>query len=221
MKFYFICFSDYKYEQYRRNLCVQANNLFDGVFEYTHDWLKTTQLYKDNEQLLKQSTGLGYFAWKPFIILETLKVINHGDIVFYLDCGDIFKNTLISFLKTYFTHNDILLVDGAYKNCEWTKYDCFHLMGCDKPRYHNILQLEAGICGFKKTYRNIIFLTEWLYWCLIEEVVGDVPNKYGNNYSNFKEHRHDQSILTNLKVKYDLLSCNSIRTIIKCNINEI
>ena len=219
MKFYFVCYSNNRFEQYRKNLCRQAETSFDGILEYTEEFLQGTDFYTQiNPQDLYDSN-----LWKPYIILEALKSIDYNDVIFYLDCGDTFRNDLVTFLKIYFIHNDILLVDGAYPNEDWTKYDCFYLMFCDESKYRNVIQLENGILGFKKTEFNINLVKEWLIWCLNRKiVVKRIPSIHGKNSSNFQEHRGDQSVLTNLKVKYNLPSCDGkhiIRQIIKCNIN--
>jgi len=46
---------------------------------------------------------------------------------------------------------------------------------------------------------------EWLKYAQLENVLTDIPNTCGlPNYKNFKEHRHDQSIFTNLLIKYNI-----------------
>jgi len=46
---------------------------------------------------------------------------------------------------------------------------------------------------------------QWLDWCQIEAVVSDNANIYGKpNFDEFKDHRHDQSIITNLVIKNNI-----------------
>ena len=63
---------------------------------------------------------------------------------------------------------------------------------------------------------NII--SEWLSYCKIPDIITDSANKLGENFDGFKEHRHDQSILTNIKVKYNLKEDYLIRRYITCNV---
>ena len=108
---------------------------------------------------------------------------------------------------THFENNDILLFNSGCLHDEYTKRDCFILMNCDDEKYHNQIQLEAGILAVRKTEFNIKLLREWLKYCSNIFAVTDLPNSEGfPNYKGFKGHRHDQSILTNLSIKYNIPS---------------
>ena len=48
---------------------------------YTRKQLETTQFYKDNKKILDSPTGAGWWIWKPYYILETLKSANTGDYI--------------------------------------------------------------------------------------------------------------------------------------------
>lgn len=224
MNIYFTCFSDKKYIKARKQLCERANKIFDGVFEYDYDkFLIKTDFYQKNIKMLMQENSLQKgCGWKPYIILDALNRVGQDDVVYYMDCGDVFEDDIVGFLKRHFLENDILLLDGTQLNKCWTKFDCFHIMNCNEIQYKNVIQLEAGVCGFKKNNIAIKFLKGWLYYCQDENVIRHIPNKYGQNDSCFVEHRGDQSILTNLKVKYDLLSFSNdheIRSLVTCNVN--
>ena len=222
MNIYFTCFSDKKYIETRKQLCERASKVFDGVFEYDYDkFLTKTDFYQENIEILSQKRGCGYWLWKPYIIIEIMKKVNQNDVVFYMDSADMFKTEIIGFLKKHFSKNDILLLDGVWLNKCWTKFDCFHIMNCNEIQYKNVIQLEAGVCGFKKTSLTKKVLLEWLYYCQNKNVITDDVNIYGQNDPNFVDHRHDQSILTNLKVKYNLFSYpinHEIRSLVTCNI---
>ena len=40
-----------------------------------------------NKKILDAPKGIGYWLWKPFIILETMKNISEGDVIVYSDSG--------------------------------------------------------------------------------------------------------------------------------------
>ena len=225
MKIYFTCFSNEKYIKLRKQLCEKAKKIFAGVFEYDYnEFLVNTNFYQKNIEILNQRRGCGYWLWKPYIIIETMKKINQDDVIFYMDSADIFENRIIYFLKEHFSKNNVLLLDGAWPNKCWTKYDCFHIMKCNKVQYKDVIQLEAGVCGFKKTPFVKELLLEWLYYCQNKNIIIDGPNIYGDNDPCFVDHRHDQSILTNLKVKRSLPSCandHEIRSLVICNVNIV
>ena len=166
--------------------------------------LEFREKYKD---VLSFKRGYGYWIWKPYLILKTLLESTNDDIVLYIDSTDLPTLKLFEFVNNHFEKNDILLFKQHYHHDEWTKRDCFVLMDCDGEIYHNKIQLEAGVVGIKKTEFNINLMNEWLKYCANKFIVTDLPNLCGfTNYNNFKEHRHDQSILTNLAIKYDIPS---------------
>jgi hypothetical protein len=59
------------------------------------------------------------------------------------------------------------------------------------------LQLEAGLIGLRNTAENIQLVKEWMEWMENDLILNDAPSFYPN-HTDFNEHRHDQSILTNL-----------------------
>jgi len=220
MKTHFITYSDELYKCNQNGLNELGKTQFDVVHSYNRDWLITTDFYLENKDILDEKRGGGYWLWKPYIILETLNKMNEGDILLYMDSGDIFSGNISSYLKTYFQNENSLLTLGGYPQKLWTKRDCFILMGCDEPRFHNHIQLEAGILSFKKTGENVKFINEWLTFSKNKSILTDIENQHGENYLGFKDHRHDQSIITNLAIKYDLNINKLLRKYITCNVNQ-
>jgi len=78
-------------------------------------------------------------------------------------------------------------------------------MGCDTEKYHQSPHVQAGYSAWSNSNSSIKFLTEWLSWCTNTAVITDNPNIYGKpNLPGFRDHRHDQSILSNLTTKKGL-----------------
>lgn len=78
-------------------------------------------------------------------------------------------------------------------------------MNCDTDEYYNKRQLEAGTLIFIKNEFSIGFLKEWLYWCLLPDVICKNRNDPDQkNEPKFVDHRADQAILTNMFYKYGL-----------------
>jgi len=173
---------------------------------YDFENLKPTSFYKNNRHILDQPRGIGYWCWKPYIILETLKSLSDGDIVIYSDCGiEVIENLepLINICKE--KRPVLLFANGNFKNAAWTKRDCFVLMNCDTKKYLQGLQVDAAFALFRKSDIAIQFLEEWQKYCLDERVVGDLPNTCGKkNYWGFQQHRWDQSVLSLLAIKYGI-----------------
>lgn len=221
MEIHFITYSDEKYKSQQKNLDLHAEKLFN-LNSYNREWLITTNFYQENKEILDLPRGGGYWLWKPFIILETLNKMNDNDVLFYLDSGDTFNDGLQQFLIDYFNNNNVdsLLTFGGQNKQKWyTKRDTFVLMGCDTNEYHDHVQLEAGMVCFKKTDKIVKLVSEWLNYCSNPNIITDIENITEPNLDGFKDHRHDQSVLTNLAIKYRLNINNLLRQYITCNVN--
>jgi len=207
MMFHFITYANEKYKEKQNKLCrlVGSYNEYERVKFYSEEWLRTTKFFEENQWVLYQERGGGYWLWKPYVILETLKEIPEGDVVVYLDCGDVIKEGLSLYLESVLEKEPCLLLCGGYPQKHYTKRDCFHYMNCDEPTYHNVIQLEAGFQAWKRCEKSIEVLEEQIKFGKDYKIITDTPNKCGlPNYDGFVDHRHDQSILTNLAVKHQL-----------------
>lgn len=175
----------------------------------------------EHSDILSLKKGYGYWIWKPFIILNELQKLNDDEILIYIDSTDIPEKIFFDIVLDHFNNNDLLLINRGYKHGEWTKRDCFVLMDCDNDSYYNSVQLEAGIMALKKNGFNINLIKEWFEFMKDEKILTDIPNTCGlPNLPNFKDHRHDQSILTNLSIKHNLKSLNFLNYVIKYNFNQ-
>jgi hypothetical protein len=205
-----LTFHDIKYSSHNRRLVESSKrmNIFDKYITYTPELLEKEfpEFIKNNSNTLSQPRGRGYWLWKPFLIYETLKRFPN-DKIWYMDSGDLinrpdFKKMLLD----HFNSNDICLsYSSEFISKRYTKRDCFYYMGCDEERYWNAKQVEAGSCGFKYSDNSLGFLKQWLEYCYDPRILTDMPNQCSlPNFPEFIDHRHDQSILTNMATKYDI-----------------
>lgn len=184
----------------------------DQFIPFTQEWLKGTEFWRKNQFILSRPRGAGYWIWKPFIILETFKTLEDGDIVLYSDAGlkvidnlsplfEIAKNDSKGIILFKLPAVGVL----AHKAKTWTKRDCFVLTECDEEKYWHADMGNGAISLWKKSDKNIEFLHEWLKYLRDPRIVTDDPNMGGKpNFIDFKDHRHDQSVLTILATKYNL-----------------
>lgn len=226
-KIYFLTYADSKYERQQNALCAQAiaSGQFDTVIPYTRERFEKdfAYFYQKYRHILDQERGAGYWLWKPHIIMEMMKQLDEGDLLLYVDCGDKLADTdgmreaLIELMKD----KDVYFTDGAFKNGDWTKRDCFKFMKCDEEKYHNAIQLEAGIILCRAGMKALSIIWDWRTNCLLTQVLTDEPNQCTEgNLPGFKDHRHDQSVITNLKIRDNLPSGNALRKYIHCNQNN-
>jgi hypothetical protein len=81
-------------------------------------------------------------------------------------------------------------------------------MNCDNPKYYNAPALQNTWFLLQKSDFAEIFVNEWLQYNLDERIASYVkPNTCGlPDILGFVENRGDQSIFTNLAIKYDIRS---------------
>ncbi len=203
----------------RQELLNKTAKQFGGI-DRTHPWnlnkLKNTRYYENNYELLSRSRGCGYWAWKPFIILETFKKMNDGDYVFYCDVGRPYKGADFDH-GNQITESLSPIVEWAEKNggmmpgvylphhgnaSIWIKGDCFKIMNCEGDEYKTIPTIQAGYSVWKKSPTVIEFLEEWKTLNLDSRLISDEPNTLGEaNEPGFIRHCHDQAVLTLLCAK--------------------
>ena len=194
----------------------------DKTIAWTRQDILDTEFYQDNKEILDSPRGAGYWAWKPYIILETLKSAEADDWVIYCDVGKPFRrgdpkrhgNANIG--NAMYTPVDALIDYAQHHNGftpgvwiphyglahVWTKRDCFVVMDCDSAEFHNSPHVQAGYSVWSRSHASIAFLEEWLSWCCNPTAITDDDNILGKpNSKNFRDHRHDQAILSNLVTK--------------------
>jgi hypothetical protein len=162
---------------------------------------------KENETIFSQPRGAGYWLWKPFLILKTLQKMYEDDWLMYTDSGMHFiKNPWdwILSMEKEIGDKGIITFDVCGTSKQFTKRDTFILMNLDEPKYTNENQRMGSVFVCKKTSFSEKFVKEWLEYCQDPRILTDMPNTQGQpNYPEFKDHRHDQAIMSLLCIKYE------------------
>jgi|GEM_PF-2538163 len=206
-----VTFVTYASGSYRKN--IFWNRFFvkyffrpKELFFFTDDNLKKDLVYLANRKVFDAKMGGGYWAWKPWVILQAMRKAAEGDLVVYQDCGKGLKYKIFArpkgLLDFALSHGAMpgVFVPSHGENWRWTHAKCFEVMGCNNPKYFESPQVEASVSMWVVNDKNIAFLEEWLSFCLDLDVVGDSTEE---ERDGFVCHRYDQSILTNLVIKYD------------------
>lgn len=205
-------FSGFAYDATTRLIVERAPKMgADEVLVYDDLWLMDTPLYRDYGWLWNHpdnhghmNRGFGWFAWKPFIMLDALSRCDPGNIVLFIDAD------------TFPIHDFSMLYDECERiggtmlfsavgcfNRQWCKRDCFIRMGCDEPRFHDAQHAVARFYLFQKSAPGVDeFLNEWQRFCLDRHATTFDPSTLGPELPGFREHRCEQAILTNLAHKY-------------------
>ena len=199
----------------KRQQCLGYSARKYGDVDFVHQWnrdrLLATSFYKQNKVLLDQPRGCGYWAWKPYIILHTLRQTQPGDYVIYCDVGKPSEGSEVDH-GNQITTSLLPLVQWADRNSgmmpgvylsnhgpakNWIKRDCFQLMKCDSDQYHNSPTVQAGYTVWKNEPSVIKFLEKWQILNTDPRLITDQENTLGlDNYDGFVRHCHDQATLT-------------------------
>lgn len=205
---YVVCYATSEFKKSQKELSVSAVEYGAGkVIAYNESQIRKTQFYRENKKILDLPRGAGYWLWKPYIILEILKTLNDDNCLIYLDSGIKVVDDLhvLSHVCMQDSYGLMLFSDFRHKIKKYTKMDCFYLMGCMEDKYKESYCLNAGIQVYRKTAFTLSFVDEWLNFCKNELILTDIPNKFtACNDEGFVDHRHDQSVLSILAVKYGL-----------------
>ena len=182
----------------------------DQFIRYTQEWLKTEKFWEKNLYILSNPRGAGYWIWKPYIILKTFESLENGDCVLYSDAGLKVIDNLNPLFDVMSNHpNDgkvifrVPWIGAQHVAKIWTKRDCFILTNSDEAKYWNAPMTNGAVSLWVKNDNNIEFLKEWLRYLRDPRISTDDNNIFGANHFEFKDHRHDQSVLSILSVKYN------------------
>jgi hypothetical protein len=216
--------TSYGTKGYYENLEVLGNSaidigLVDEFVKYTYDELKDSAFFIENKAITlrpiegeitwrDKTKSTSYWIWKPYIILETMKRCNDGDIVLYIDGGmKVINNLNPLFEITEEKKSMIFSVsktpEALHYHSMYTKRDCFILMGLDNPYYWKTRCVNSAISCWMKTPENIAFLEEWQKYMTDSRIITEDENVCGYpNLPDFKYHICDQSIFSLLCTKY-------------------
>jgi hypothetical protein len=167
-----------------------------------------------NTHILNLPRGSGYWIWKPYIILKKLLEIEEGDILCYNDSKYLWVKNIRQFEANVLSGKNI----GVYKNKpnepatiekELTKFDALALMNIKhennfRNNVINTNQVWAGFIILRKTFNPIRFVGEWLTYVQDQRIVTDSPSIFGPENTCFRDHRHDQSVLSLLCKKWGI-----------------
>lgn len=176
----------------------------DKVIEYSLNDIPA-KYFEEHKQIFSHKRGIGLWLWKPYLISKALSSINNDDWMFYCDSGTIFiRNISLLIECAEKNKQDIILTEQPLLNRQFTKRECYEIM---KVKDNNENQLLGGFILIKKTKISTRFIDEWLHHCEKEELIS---YKYFHpeisEFNDFYAHREDQSILTLLRIKYNLPS---------------
>ncbi len=181
---------------------AEATPFFDKIIVYTDKDLPHNIL---SHNLLQDTRGGGYWLWKPYIIKKTLEeVAVDDDLVVYSDGGnEIFNDPRWNHYFKIMDSKNALVVKFRELMKYWTRKNLLehYSHGC-----RNLKEMYQIASGFSIWNRKALPLVNEWYEVMYThpEFVRDVPpEQIQNEAPYFREHRHDQAILSCIAYKYE------------------
>ena len=219
MKKIYCTFSGSMYDQTTERIVKDAPRFgVDEVRVYDDRWLMETDFYRRNHwifilQSRNEHRGFGWYSWKPFVILEEMEravrfsVADReqlNTVILWTDADTYPTGDLTPLFERCRKDGGIMLFAAeGWTQGQSTKRSCMRAMDCDTNDYRTAQHATARFALFEcGNWRAKQFLMEWQTYCLNPMCVGLEPGT--DEYPEYREHRSDQSILTNLAYKYGL-----------------
>ena len=209
-----VTFSGSKYHDTTQRIVEDGPRLgADRVLVYDDRWLVAHPFYDTNKWIFDHpgdkngKRGMGWYCWKPLIILDALDRFAHeGDVVLYTDAD---TRPIADLTPIY----DVAKRDGAmffracgHKQRTWCKADCYLVMG------QEAIDAPAGCARWvavqKGPWKPRQLLYEWLAYCVNPTATTFDPSRlvpedaFAWRLGPLEEHRTEQAILTNLAIKH-------------------
>jgi hypothetical protein len=192
-----------------RDYEAEANRLIESAkpwglecIKFDNNFILNWKYYPEHKDVLdKISFG---FCYKVIGFYETLKKVKEGDILLFTDSNHIVEQDPSVFYNVADEYNMCCWnhIWVEYLNMDWTRRDTFVNMKCDEEKYWYAPQMQCNIIAIKKCDVMMRFVNEWLSYSLDYKVMFG-ENKYPN-FEGFQKHRHDQSIFSILRAKYEI-----------------
>jgi len=203
---------------YHRQILLGLSARLNNVVATVTEWSPKKLLLEGFSDVVREvrlnERGSGYWSWKPFIIQKKLNEVPDGDIVFYCDVGRRYPFTLLDQPITPY----LQWMDARGQEClpgventwdgpvgVWIKREALVFTGMDRTEVYDSTIIQAGFSFWRAGVKSREFIRKWMDLCSRRELISDDPSSSGLiELAQFREHRHDQALLTLLCLKEGL-----------------
>lgn len=160
------------------------------------------EFFESNREIFEQPRGFGYWLWKSYFINQELNRMPERSILVYADSGVELVNNIYHVIDRM--KDDVFLFGNIWNHLHWCKMDAVVTIAgrvfvqdtlATVKGLENAKQVQASVIIIRNTEKSRAFVKEWLHWCSVPHLIDDSPSEHGN-HPEFREHRHDQAILT-------------------------
>jgi hypothetical protein len=194
-------------EVFHKNRHIAAYSAINRGIDFMYLYRKENldpQFLQDNP-ILNEKPGAGYWLWKPYLILKTLEQMPEGDVLLYADSGLLISRPISEFIADMLKTKDIVLFD--YDSLEYgtassvANGDTFAAVDCQTEACFKSPHVWAGLVLLRNSPKSRAFIQQWLSLCQNTALLTGQPSKTPNQ-PNFSQQQHDEGILCALAAKH-------------------
>lgn len=215
MKKVFIAYADDKMTYSLKRIGKEAKRL--DVFDEIKLW-SPSMLSEDFKkiELMQHSYGGGYWAWKPYIIRETIREFGDDTIICYTDAGcTLRKHSDWTLWIELMKNNDTILFQypdemsiwekfgtSSTKIKYWTKKQAilFYDKMTGSTNWRESNKIWGGALWMKGINNPV--LNDWYNMVTNHPEIINDPTDKDDQFDFFVKHKHDQSMLVALSYKH-------------------
>lgn len=173
------------------------NRGVDYILNYRKSHLDS-EFFKQYQAILSHKIGAGFWLWKPWIILHTLKTVPEGSYVIYCDSGLVLSDSVLPAIEKM-KGKDVMLVryDPLVEGypIEIAKRDIFVRLKCDDPVCWDGDHVWAAFLVLRNTQKSRDFVGQWLDLCCDGHLLMNDPSS-AKPHPRQRNHQHDEAILS-------------------------
>jgi len=144
--------------------------------------------------------GFGYWVWKSYLVRHIMNQVGEDHTVFWMDVGCQLNFPALPRLHQYqqlAQQHGILCFDVGMPDYMWTKASTAYRIAANNTALMNTGQIISGIVMWKNNQFNRNLVNTWYNICAENQYqyITDSASPI-ENHSKFREHRHDQSVLS-------------------------
>lgn len=206
---HFATFGNSKFRQSLARITHEAAamNTFATIFSISETGLGEAFWQRYGAFVGENPRGFGYWIWKPWICLHILNSLPEGDVLVYADSGCTLDPRKCGRLRHYIAsaraHPDGIVAFRLNNLPEhhWTKANTLEAFGCTVSACRDEDQVMAGAFLIRNSPVTRRLVRQWLDLCTMDNGTF-VVDSTAEESSDFKEHRHDQSLWSLLVKKH-------------------
>lgn len=192
----FLNYSNRKFAMQRRfgAFCAKQFGKFDRIISLDPGCIDG-EFAARNRHILSAKRGGGYWLWKPYVILQQLRLLEAGDLLVYCDAGSFFTGPVPRILAAMEPiKQDICSFELPYSEKQFTNRATLDALAPGNLAIAESNQVMGGFHFIRKSSFTLHYYETFLRHACDENLITDRGTRPGQEDQVFLEHRHDQSI---------------------------